>query len=255
MASLPPPTPAALQIGSNFAPIVHVFSTPELTSVLARSKLDSVSHLLSAFETGVDRVSVRSTEYETRTLPRFPVHFVERVLPPGWVDAVGGGAVMSRRSRSGTVNSASDPSPALAGAPTPMTSQQPSSMPPATPQTPFSWPNQAERDELFLDSLSSLISSRADTWISQNGREELDVRGPRPRRRVADEGDEPEPVVEVDEGWRGRSVDSLTPWYAAMRDEVLRRREMVEWETFAWPVGCEWHSVVENRHTDADEFG
>lgn len=239
MASLPPPTPAALAIAPHFAPVIHTFATPELSSILARSKLGTVSQLLAAFENGVDRVNVRSTNYETRTLPRFPVHFVERTLPQGWVEAIGGGAVTSQRTRSGTVGSVAGHSPAITGL-TPNTIGNVAAGTPATPQTSFSWPNQAERDELYLDSLSSLISSQVETWTHQTGREELDVREARPRPRMPDEGEEePAPRIEPDEGWQGRSIDSLTPWYAAMRDEVFKRREMVEWETFAWPVGCE----------------
>lgn len=122
--------------------------------------------------------------------------------------------------------SLSEPSPVPTASP----------LPPPTSSTPFYQPNQAERDELFLDSLSSLVSQRVDGWIGQTGREELAVRAAKSNKR----GEDSEADVEADEGWDGRSIEALTPWYATMRDEVLRRREMVEWETFSWPVGCEF---------------
>ncbi|KAM0793278.1 hypothetical protein ACM66B_000739 [Microbotryomycetes sp. NB124-2] len=249
---LPPPSPAALTVQPHLTPIIHTFTSPDLTHVLRRSQFDSMSHMLSAFEASVERVQVRSSSYEQRQLPRFPVKFVERNLPHSFETSVGGASssatAAAARQRSATVTS--DPSlqqaqtgirgSVVTTSPAPhfvttITSQQT----PQTPQTPFSWPSQAERDELFLDSLSSTITgSRLDRWISQSGREELDVQGAKPKPRLPDLGEEPQPMPDIDEGWQGRSIDSITPWYAAMRDQVLKRREMVEWDTFAWPVGC-----------------
>jgi hypothetical protein len=208
-------------------PIIHAFTTSDLAPILARSGLGpSITTLLEPFESSVERVNVRSSNYEPRLLPRFAVKFVERPLPAGFGEAVEEGVVMQHhRTRSGTVGTAGEP---FAMAPAP---------PAVTTPTLQYHPLQAERDELFLDSLSSLISQKVDGWIGQEGRAELSVRGSKARRRGEDvdtreEGDS-------DEGWQGRRVEALTPWYAAMRDEVLKRREMVEWDTFAWPVGCE----------------
>ncbi|ORY80223.1 ER-golgi trafficking TRAPP I complex 85 kDa subunit-domain-containing protein [Leucosporidium creatinivorum] len=227
MASLPPPTPQAQLISPHFSPILHTFTTPDLYPILARSNLQNTAHLLSAFQDSVDKVTVRSTNYEPRLLPRFGVRFVERELPKGWgaeEGARGGG-----RQRSAST------------AATPGRTPLQSFEQPTTPMTPAHQPTPAEQDELFLDSVSSLLIQRTDSWLAQTGREELDVRGVQPRRRVAEreEGEgKGEVEEEEDEGWKGRSVESLTPWYKGMRDEVLRRREMCEWETFGWPVAC-----------------
>ncbi|KAK4054931.1 hypothetical protein OIV83_000855 [Microbotryomycetes sp. JL201] len=249
MTSLPPPSAAALTVQPHLAPIIHTFTSPDLQPILRRSHFDSMSHMLSAFEASVERVQVRSTTYEPRQLPRFPVKFVERPLPNWFETKIGGTASSSGRPRSSTVTSSASAgshqqTPQVAGHSTPQhpnsqvmahTAQQ---LAPSTPQTPFSWPSQAERDELFLDSLSSTVGANLKGWISQTGREELEVHGARPKPRLPDLGEEAQPVIEDDEGWQGRSIESLTPWYAAMRDQVLKRREMVEWDTFAWPVGC-----------------
>lgn len=224
------------------SPIIHTFAAPDLDPILARSNFSSLSHLLSAFETGVERVTVRSSTYESKLLPRFPVRFVERALPYGFGEAVGEGTIMHHRSRSGTLGSMS--SPKLGGG----LPHMPSALEPApladikattsqhrpTPSMSFTQPTLAERDELFLDSLSSELSKRADEWIGQGGLEELKVRGVKARIKV---GDDEKVEPELEEGWEGRSLQQLTPWYVAMRDEVLKRREMVEWETFAQPVG------------------
>lgn len=241
-SSLPPPSPAAAAVAPHLTPVVHTLTTPDLVPILRRSKLESMSELLGAFESSVERVTVRSTNYEPRQLHRFGVKFVERPLPPWFEDKVGGGAAVGARARSGTVGSARGrPHDGQPGSP--LLSRTSLSTPaahqtPQTPQTPFSWPTQTERDELFLDSLSSAVSSNIDTWLAQTGREELDVRGKRPKRRLPEIGEDVEPEVDPDEGWQGRSIEALTPWYAAMRDGVLKRREMVEWDTFAWPVAC-----------------
>ena len=221
MASLPPPTPQSALLGRHLAPLLYNYSTPDLLPILARSSFSSVAHLLEAFQGGVEKVGVRSVNYEQRMLARFPVKFVERALPAGW------GEERTGRGRSGTLGAHS-----AAGTP------QRQAPPP--PSTPFNVPTPAERDELFLDSLSSSLPARVDSWLQQTGREELNVQGVKLKRRLAVDGEEnvPEEEAEQDEGWKGRTIENLTPWYAAVRDEVFRRREMVEWETFGWPVGC-----------------
>lgn len=230
------------------SPLVHVFSTPELDGILARSSFPTLASFLSAFESGVEKVTVRlATGYEQKILPRFGVHFVQRSLPPGFGDeaAAGAGGAINGRRRSSTTTSnplntstntsAFAPSPAI-----------------HTPSTPYAWPTQAERDELFLDSIGSDLARRADEWISHPSHAELKVQPKRARRRPRGEDDVPEgeeaggvfeEEKDIDEGWQGRGVEAVTPWYAAVRDKVLQRREMVEWETFGQPVACKPHSI------------
>lgn len=223
MASLPPPTPQSALLGPHLAPLLYSYSTPDLEPILARSSFSSVSHLLEAFQGGVEKVGVRSVNYEQRMLARFGVRVVEKSLPADW------GQERTGRARSGTLGATGGPL------------GTPQRYAPPTPSTPFQSATPAERDELFLDSLSSSLPARIDSWLTQTGREELNVQGIKLKRRLAEDGEEvvPEEEIEPDEGWKGRSIENLTPWYAAVREEVFRRREMVEWETFGWPVGCE----------------
>jgi hypothetical protein len=232
------------------SPLVHVFSTPELDPILARSGFPSLTSFLSAFESGVEKVTVRlASGYEQRILPRFGVHFVQRALPPGFGDEAAAGAgggvngLGRRRSSTTTSNPLNPTNNNLAPSPAVNT--------PATPSTPYRWPTQAERDELFLDSVGSDLARRADEWLNQPEQAELTVQPKKARRRPRAEddvleGEEGGGVFdeerEVDEGWQGRGVDRVTPWYAAVRDKVLERREMVEWETFGQPVACKYKS-------------
>ncbi|KAI5480856.1 (transport protein particle) complex protein Trs85 [Pseudohyphozyma bogoriensis] len=206
----PPPTSTANALSPHFSPLVHLFTTPDLAPILARSSFPSLATLLAPFAHDIQRVAIRNSTYEAKTVPSFGVRFVERALPPSFGGNIG-------RSRSGT---------ASLDAP----------VEPRTPSTPFVPPTQAERDELFLDSVSSAISGRVDAWI----KDELKVKRPvKPKKRYPEEGEEevPEPEVEP-EGWEGKDVDEMTPWYKELRENVFRRREMVEWESFGWPVGC-----------------
>lgn len=233
-----------------FCPIVHTFSTSDLTKTLARSNLGSITELLAAFETGIERVNVRNSSFELQQLDRFNIKFVERALPREFLDEVEAGADMSnhhlqqQRRRSATLSASGVPSngmfsPELART-VPNSGLPELSGPTAinTPGTPFVPPTASQRDELFLDSLSSQISRRVEGWLAEPGREELLVQEPTKRVRGSEEF---VPGVEKDElgqSWREESIDQLTPWYAAMRDEVMQRREMVEYDTFGWPVAC-----------------
>lgn len=79
-----------------------------------------------------------------------------------------------------------------------------------------------ESTEHFIDSLDSLVHRAAAGDIPPP----LQVAAP---TRAADAGNE---------GWKGRPVESITPWFAVMRDHVLHKRDLVEYETFACPVAC-----------------
>ena len=234
-------TAVSASVSPHLSPTVHTFATPDLNPILARSGFASLSDLLSPFETGVERVQVRTSTFETVLVPRFTVRFVERQLPPAFAHLTSGAG----RAKSGTgASNGGGPMPVVSGAGLPHmpSAQEPGGggSGPSTPPTPFQTPSHGERDELFLDSLSSQISQRVDGWIAHAQDGELAVRRIKRLKVLSRDEGEPELEVEpeVDEGWKGRPIERLTPWYAAMRDEIFRRREMVEWETFAWPVAC-----------------
>lgn len=208
-------------ITSHFSPIILTFSTKDVTDLLStRANLNSFSSLLAPFQSNIQNVTVRSSSFDSINLPSFPVRFQDRQLPSDF-------ATRHNRSNSTT-------------------------LPPAHPPTPFIAPNQAERDELFLDSLSDSITHKVDYWIANGGAPELNLKRPVQRKKLyrADsvQLQEEEEEQDVDEGWKGVSIDQLTPWYTNLRDQILARREMVEWETFAHPVAC--LLVVSTDHPD-----
>ncbi|GAA5859599.1 hypothetical protein JCM8547_006157 [Rhodosporidiobolus lusitaniae] len=206
-------------------PTLHVFTSPDASSSLHRNHLPSFSALLSPFESSVDRIQVRSVSYTPTTLPRFPFACVERPLPPSF-------------------NAPPHPQPSSSTLPAPA---QAGGAQPATPVTPFAYPSQTERDELFLDQLGASLSSSIPSLLSSATPPPTVTLSPvslRPRPGDDSEGGgggqfEKSGVREDEEKeWRGETPDELAPWYKEMRESVLKRREMVEWETFSWPVGC-----------------
>ena len=138
----------ASTIAPHLAPVLHTFATADLDPILARSGFTSLADLLSPFEHGVERVTIRNSAYEPTTVPRFSVHFVDRQLPAsfGLVQGGTGTGAGAGRARNGSVGTPGSSLGHLSG------SVHDSA--PATPPTPFQPPSQGERDELFLDSLA-----------------------------------------------------------------------------------------------------
>ncbi|BGP12587.1 hypothetical protein JCM10213v2_000504 [Rhodosporidiobolus nylandii] len=219
MATPPSATPAASALAPHLSPSLHCFTDPSLEPILERNHIPSLAALLQPFTTSVTRVTVRTHNYEHIQLPAFPFHLVHRQLPPGFGQNAKDGAPTGR-ARSGSVLSPP------AGAP-------------GTPSTPTAAqvPSQAERDELFLDSLGASLASQLPSLLA-TAPEEVNVRPVSLRPRLPEQGDVPEKVQEDVEGWEGRTAEELSPWFDEMQRQVLGRRDMVEWETFAWPVGC-----------------
>ncbi|GAA6061352.1 hypothetical protein JCM10212_004833 [Sporobolomyces blumeae] len=217
---------------SHFVPLLHTVTTPDLERLLSDRNLASTAHLLEPFAASVKNVSVRSPNYEPRTLSSFPVKLVERDLPPGWDATLVSASETARdRARSGSMRRDRSFDPA----------QQPNVARHASPVPPAPPTSQAQRDELFLDSLSSEVAANVEYWVADPNLPTLSVRPVVSRKQLYDVEGNPVPSTNddrIDEGWEGKSVDELTPWYAALRDEVFERREMVEWETWGWPVGC-----------------
>lgn len=220
-------TPAAL-VQPHFSPPVHLFATPDVQLSLERNRIPSLAAFLSPFlGTGLERVQIRKpSNYDQHTLDRLQTHLVDRPLPPSFLDASQGTpAVGSSRARSGSI---------LGPAAHPGLS---------TPATPFVFPSQAERDALFLDSLGENVARKVENWVGEPSRRELRVKaGVRIPRSFADPEDGAGPARKDadDEGWEGRTAEELCPWFEEVKREVYRRREMVEWETFGWPVACKF---------------
>jgi hypothetical protein len=235
-------------VAPHFCPLINTFATSDLIPILRRSAIHSLSQLLAPFESGIEKVTVRSSTFEAKTLSRFNVRFIERQLPESFGQDVEAGIDMhQQRRRSSTLSVAgkaghtstlTSPTPNDSTSTLTSTITAASVLSPGPPSTPFLPPTSAQRDELFLDSVSSLVSQRVDSWLNEPNRRELSVALESNRNKALSDKSRGSSIE--DEGWKGASIESLTPWYATMRDEVLKRREMVEYDTFGWPVASEF---------------
>lgn len=236
------PETASDRIAPHFCPIIHTFETDDLIPILRRSAIHSLSQLFAPFQSGVQKVAVRSSTYQPSTLSQFNVRFIQRKLPESFGHQMDAGTDMHhQRRRNSTVSISAHPGhsfPLPSSTPidpsSPQTIYPSSVLSPMPASTAFPPPTSGQRDELFLDSLSSLIAQRVDSWLT-DGRQELSVVLESSRQKTGSETAHKSETV-IDEGWRGATIESLTPWYTTMRDEVLKRREMVEYDTFGWPV-------------------
>lgn len=103
--------------------------------------------------------------------------------------------------------------------------------------------SQSQRDELFLDQISSTISTNLDSnYLSPHPPPEIHLDPTRLQRKKLQydlEGNLLEQDEDKVQEWETKKLDDLTPWYTEFRKHVFERREVVEYETWGWPVGCE----------------
>ncbi|GAA6031924.1 hypothetical protein JCM8097_003339 [Rhodosporidiobolus ruineniae] len=225
--------PAGSLLTPHLAPTLHCFTSPELSPTLHSNGYADITQLLSPLIHDATRqITTRSPSYHNTLFPSFPISLVHRPLPPSF-----GHSPQHTRTRSGSL---AQQAPAALS---------PAAATPSTPLTPFTYPDQTDRDELFLDAVGATIAHKVDNeWLAPtnpNRPRELDVRPEWARKNKTVGADEAEEGAEKrgedeDEGYDGadQSVEDLAPWFRELRDQVFARREMVEWETFAWPVGC-----------------
>ncbi|GAA5969255.1 hypothetical protein JCM11641_007530 [Rhodosporidiobolus odoratus] len=208
-------SPVAPWVVPHLCPILESFSDPSLVTLLERTQIPSLGALLQPYQHSVTRIQTRSHTYQPQTLPAFPFQIHERPLPPTY--GTPQGSTPSIRPTSGSF----------------LTSAH------GTPATPVSHPSQAERDDLFLDSLGASLSDNLTTLLnSPNLPLQLKVKPRTLRPRLPEQGQPIPERNEENEGWEDKTVEDLAPWFAQMQKQVLARREMVEWETFGWPVAC-----------------
>ncbi|GAA6006499.1 hypothetical protein JCM10207_004953 [Rhodosporidiobolus poonsookiae] len=213
-------------VSPHLSPTVYSYSTPDLASLLQDNGITSTAALLQPYSHSVDKIQLRTATFTNLALDRFPFHLVERSLPPSLFPPTATPSTTTRQ-RSGSL---AHQSANLTSTPVP-----------STPLTPYHHPSQLERDDLFLDSLGHSLIRTVDSHLADPALPPpLEVRPTSVPRRLPEQGAEPlEPDVDArQEGWEGKTVEQLAPWFRQLRDDVFRRRELVEWETFNWPVAC-----------------
>ena len=213
-------------------PLIHTITSPDLEALLSTSSsFNSLSSLLSPFSTcplqspTLNNVQVRTPpNHEPRIVNHFSIEFKEKVLPLGGDTTTtnsssgGGGVGMKREASLGISNM-----------------------------------SQGEKDELYLDQLSEKIINEQQQPSSSHSHlpveVQLDPTRLYPKKQQYDlEGNRLEQVEEQErvefEEWETKTLDDLTPWYRQFRQQVFKRRETVEFETWGWPVGCKFSTPL-----------
>ncbi|GAA5949848.1 hypothetical protein JCM3765_007713 [Sporobolomyces pararoseus] len=213
--SPPPPVPSFTR------PLIHTITTPDLETLLSSSSnLNSISSLLYPFSSScsksptLNNVQIRTPpNHEPRIIKHFSIEFKEKLLPLGWDTTTGGGVGMRRQGSNNPSNNNM---------------------------------SQGEKDELYLDQLSEKIIKQTTLSASPPPPEiKLDPTNLYPKKQQYDlQGNKLDPstttttTTTTEEEWENKTLDDLTPWYKLFRQQVFKRREMVEFETWGWPVGC-----------------
>jgi len=192
-------------------PIVTTYTTPELSSILSRSNFSSLSQLLSPFShsSSTSPIQLRSPNYDTRTVPSFPLHYQSKPLPINW----------------DTTSTSKQSSLTLT--PNPQ-SQSPGGL--------------GQSDEIFLDLLSTSISSKIDSIYLSSPPPLLQL-SPSPPivKQLYDLEGTPLPTPTRDSRLLPEGGD-LTPWYSAFKEKVFERKESNPFESWNWPICCTFPS-------------
>lgn len=191
-----------LRIHAALSPRVAVLSSPEVDRVVQINSIPDLPTLLRPFESSVERLSVRTSQLETRVCDRFPLRFDPYALfNPDVARAIS--------------SSSSQPAP------------RPSAV--------------GQSHEELLDRVNHLIASNIKKWDAQVPRLESNAgQVPQETAQQGDEEEHKEKSRQVlDETLvklqRG-SLEETTPWFAAVQQLVFGQRTVAKHETFGHPV-------------------
>ncbi|GAA5923269.1 TRAPP III-specific subunit 85 family protein [Sporobolomyces koalae] len=203
-------------------PLLHTLTTPDLGEILHASGFANLAQLVAPFSaaharppySALNNVQLRTPpNHEPRSVKHFSVEWSEKPLPPGWDQP----AALGTRRLSVSVATPSSPAPT----------------------------SQSQRDELFLDQLSSTVAActgrvpippEVHPSPTRPQKQQYDLDG----NLVVSSSSEHDSHSShlAAQAWDSHSLDELTPWYAQFRDQVFARRQVVPYETWGWPVGC-----------------
>ncbi|PWY99675.1 hypothetical protein BCV70DRAFT_200600 [Testicularia cyperi] len=221
-----------LRIHSALSPRVAILSSPDVDRVTQLNGIPDLSTLLRPFEFSVERLSVRTSQLETRVCDRFPLRFDPYSLFNPQVSL----------AASSSSNSNLSSLQAAAGVP------RPSSI--------------ARSPEDVLDLVNQLIASNIKTWDAKvprptlHGDEDTDSNAPLngeqtiSSKEKSSNDDDDDDDDDDDAEFTGKSpkvpssiaelarqsTEKLTPWFAAVQNLVLRQRPITKHETFGHPV-------------------
>ncbi|SPO28195.1 uncharacterized protein UTRI_04590_B [Ustilago trichophora] len=190
-----------LRIHAALSPRVAVLSSPDVDRVVQLNGIPDLSTLLRPFEFSVERLSVRTSQLETRVCDRFPLRFDSYSL----FNPEAASAISSSHS-------------------------QPLPRPSAVGRT----------NEELLDRVNHLIATNIKKWDAQVPRPVSTARSSTLKGQRDGDDDEGNDRNEVlDEALaklqRG-SVEETAPWFAAVQQLVFGQRAIAKHESFGHPV-------------------
>lgn len=193
-----------LRIHAALSPRVAVLSSPDVDRVIQLNGIPDFPTLLRPFESSVERLSVRTSQLETRICDRFPLRFD----PYSLFNPDAARAISSSHSQ----------------------------LPPPRPSAV------GRSNEELLDRVNHLIATKIKRWDAQVPRPSSSaLPAPTPDPTEAAEEEEGDKVREqvLDETLqklqRG-SLEETAPWFAAVQQLVFGQRTLTKHESFGHPV-------------------
>ncbi len=195
-----------LRIHAALSPRVAVLSSPDVDRVIQLNGIPDLPTLLRPFESSVERLSVRTSQLETRICDRFPLRFD----PYSLFNPDAARAISSSYSQA-------LPRPSAVGRST----------------------------EELLDRVNQLIAINIKKWDAQVPRPapapttEKKIEAQPTKDNEGEDDDDRSKAEPLDEALvklqRG-SMDEVSPWFAAVQQLVFGQRSIAKHESFGHPV-------------------
>lgn len=191
-----------LRIHAALSPRVAVLSSPDVDRVVQANGIPDLPTLLRPFESSVERLSVRTSQLETRICDRFPLRFDPYSLfNPDVTRAISSSSSLAA------------PRPSAVG----------------------------QSQEELLDRVNHLIASNIKKWDAKVPRlgsnTEQVVEAPQNQDEDGDDKSKhgralDETLVKLQQG----SLEDTAPWFAAVQELVFAQRKIAKHETFGHPI-------------------
>ena len=191
-----------LRIHAALSPRVAVLSSPDVDQVVQLNGIPDLPTLLRPFESSVERLSVRTSQLETRVCDRFPLRFD----PYSLFNAEAARAISS-------------------------------SLPPAVPR-----PSAIGRsNEELLDRVNHLIATNIKKWDAQVPRpvsaaQSSAVKAEADGAEETNDEEKNDALTEALSKLQRGPIEETAPWFAAVQQMVFGQRTIAKHESFGHPV-------------------
>lgn len=185
-----------LRIHAALAPRVAVLSSPDVDRIIQLNGIPDLPTLLRPFESSVERLSVRTSQLETRICDRFPLRFDPYSLfNPDAAHAISAWSLQSQ------------PRPSAVG----------------------------RSNEELLDRINQLIATNIKRWDGLAPRPPSSPSTNEPLNEV-EGGQEGGALAETLRKIQQTPLEESTPWFAAVQQLVFGQRSIAKHESFGHPV-------------------